>query len=79
MLNCQDGNYPGCEYLADRFTGNGVAFRVQRIPEGDWQLVLEGSVFLGNGVDIDNIAGCRLDTSRAEFLGNEDGGKEEDP
>ena len=79
VLNCQDGNYPGCEYLADRFTGNGVAFRVQRIPEGDWQLVLEGSVFLGNGVDIDNIAGCRLDTSRAKFLGNEDGGKEEDP
>ena len=53
--------------------------RVSPSPEGDWQLVLEGSVFLGNGVDIDNIAGCRLDTSRAEFLGNEDGGKEEDP
>ena len=79
VLACRSGDYPSCEYLSNRFTGNGVAFRVQRIPEGNWRLVLEGSVFQGNGVDIDNIAGCRLDTSRAEFLGSTAGGKEEDP
>lgn len=78
VLACRSGDYPSCEYLSNRFTGNGVAFRIQQIPEGNWQLILEDSVFQGNGVDIDNIAGCRLDSSRAEFLGNTAGGKEED-
>lgn len=53
--------FPGCSFL-----NNDTAVLLRRVP-GDYILDFQGCVFSGNTVDIENPAGVKLDTSKAEF------------
>ena len=53
--------FPGCSFL-----GNETALLLLRVPD-QFPLDFQGCVFSGNAVDIDNRAGVKLDTSKAEF------------
>ena len=53
-------------YNDNRFQNNGTAVVLERVPS---QLTLDfqGSLFQGNGTDIDNRSGQPLDISQAVF------------
>ena len=53
-------------FLDNTFTNNGTAVLLENVPT-DLTLYFDGTVFSGNGADIDNRCGHSVDTSNAVF------------
>lgn len=53
-------------YTDSTFVNNGTAVLLEQVP-GDSTLVFDGSLFQGNGTDIDNRCGQSVDISKAVF------------
>ena len=53
-------------YTDNIFTGNGTAVLLENVPT-DMEIYFDGSVFTGNGTDIDNRCGHNISTEKAVF------------
>ena len=65
-FNSKEGSANHSLYNDNTFRDNGTAVVLEQVPT-DLALNFIGSVFEGNGTDIDNRCGQPLDLSRAEF------------
>ena len=62
-----DGDYVSHSMYNDNvFRDNGTAVLLERVPS-DVALNFQGSIFAGNGTDIDNRCGQPVDVSQAVF------------
>lgn len=65
-FNADAGTFSDSRYMRDVFRNNGAAVLLERIPSEE-TLSFPESVFSGNGTDIDNRCGQKLDLSEAVF------------
>lgn len=65
-FNADTGSFSDDRYMRDVFRNNGTAVLLERLPTEE-TISFPESVFSGNGTDIDNRCGQKLDLSEAVF------------
>ena len=65
-FNSEEGAASHSMYNDNRFVDNGTAVLLERVPT-DLALDFRGSLFSGNGTDIDNLCRQPIDITQAGF------------